>query len=1005
MTDSPAKKPRLTQPVLKGRMSVRDTVESIEDFKATADEIGRDPSDCMREAVRDWTAKTRAIYGLAPYLLGLLAMLVPGFAFAQFTVDDSDLSKRMIIDPLFPELSGAGGTSPFAGAVGAFNSALLIVAGILVAYTLIAGTLSTAHDGEMLGKKWSSIWVPIRTTLGAAAIFPTIGGFSVIQAVVVWLALQGVGIANTAVGAWAINPLAGSEFVPPSEIRQLEQTAAAMFETHVCRASIAQEHAQISANGGAGHLGAVGINVNDWLATKQPLESTSFSGWNLVTPMQFSCGTVLLTKPSAKDFPADSQSDATRNLVNPHEVAKAVFPAHQQALQAMDGRMSALADRFIARTAHGDAGGLTSAELTAEVKSAAQAYADTIAQAAAGEIAKLQSDDFKAALTNDGWVMLGAYFMKISHALDSVKAAVGRTADVRVNRAIPEHFYSTRLLMAEAGQFSEAVVTPGAHTVGGERRSKLWDKVLSLVLEAGRDVDPNGMSGHPVIAAKNTGESMKTWSSAVYAVATVGVGAAGILAGNVAGKGAGSDIAFLGMVELIALPLFSITTMMLLAGILAADVVPMIPFVLWFGVVLAWTILLVEAVIAAPLWAVAHLAPDGDGVVGRGGQGYMLVLSLTLRPVLMVLGFLSAVTLLGVLGEFLNSTFANVFRMNVMQDNGAWGGLWSTIAGVLMYALLMGGMFMALFSLIHKIPDSVLRWIGGGDNMLGQTATPMQGAVEGQSSNMLHTGIAAGAVGNQIGGKMAGMAKEHAANQLRADEQNERQDVAAKGDYDGARSRALDAEERVSDRGASPERSERAAMAQAHVGNAAVNMAARQSPAFGERLAKARVQDEGTGRTAHQDALIASEASTSAGAQPYQRNLAAAQDAFGKAQAHAKAAKEARTADPGTKALLGQGSSRSAVEHAQAQSDALASGAGPHYSSGDDAIAAASKADPSFAEGMASSDPAGFLQERMDQARKRQASMERRLARGDGSAKPMPAADAILQRAQQDGVL
>jgi conjugal transfer/type IV secretion protein DotA/TraY len=49
----------------------------------------------------------------------------------------------------------------------------------------------TANDGEMLGKKWSSLWLPIRTTLGVSMILPIKGGFCAIQLVLIWIAVQG----------------------------------------------------------------------------------------------------------------------------------------------------------------------------------------------------------------------------------------------------------------------------------------------------------------------------------------------------------------------------------------------------------------------------------------------------------------------------------------------------------------------------------------------------------------------------------------------------------------------------------------------------------------------------------------------------------------------------------------------------------------------------------------------------------------------------------------------
>ncbi|MFS8295810.1 hypothetical protein RPF65_24520, partial [Enterobacter hormaechei subsp. steigerwaltii] len=57
-------------------------------------------------------------------------------------------------------------TSPFSPISGVFLAGILAFGGVLAGYTMLAGTLQTAHDGEMLGKKWSSLWIPIRTTLG-----------------------------------------------------------------------------------------------------------------------------------------------------------------------------------------------------------------------------------------------------------------------------------------------------------------------------------------------------------------------------------------------------------------------------------------------------------------------------------------------------------------------------------------------------------------------------------------------------------------------------------------------------------------------------------------------------------------------------------------------------------------------------------------------------------------------------------------------------------------------
>ena len=79
-----------------------------------------------------------------------------------------------------------------------FNTAVLFLGMVFVAYTTVTGTINSAHDGEILGKKMSEIWVPIRTVGGTALVLPLASGYSTLQIGVLWLALQGVGIAERA---------------------------------------------------------------------------------------------------------------------------------------------------------------------------------------------------------------------------------------------------------------------------------------------------------------------------------------------------------------------------------------------------------------------------------------------------------------------------------------------------------------------------------------------------------------------------------------------------------------------------------------------------------------------------------------------------------------------------------------------------------------------------------------------------------------------------------------
>ena len=91
-------------------------------------------------------------------------------AASLFQPVDTDITVNML-KQLFAGLIDGTGDDPLKEAIRVFNSAILIIGGILVTYTIVMGTVGTAHDGEMMGKKFSSVWVPIRTALGTALFF------------------------------------------------------------------------------------------------------------------------------------------------------------------------------------------------------------------------------------------------------------------------------------------------------------------------------------------------------------------------------------------------------------------------------------------------------------------------------------------------------------------------------------------------------------------------------------------------------------------------------------------------------------------------------------------------------------------------------------------------------------------------------------------------------------------------------------------------------------------
>jgi defect in organelle trafficking protein DotA len=115
-----------------------------------------------------------------------------------FTPPATDFSVAYL-ENLFGVVDGVlhGTGSQLMGAMfKVFNGAVLALGGIVILFTIIVGTMNTAHEGEMLGKKWSSVWIPLRSTMGLALLLPKTSGYCLIQIFVMWVIVQGVGAAD-----------------------------------------------------------------------------------------------------------------------------------------------------------------------------------------------------------------------------------------------------------------------------------------------------------------------------------------------------------------------------------------------------------------------------------------------------------------------------------------------------------------------------------------------------------------------------------------------------------------------------------------------------------------------------------------------------------------------------------------------------------------------------------------------------------------------------------------
>ncbi|MAM35482.1 MAG: hypothetical protein CMH28_10455 [Micavibrio sp.] len=227
-------------------------------------------------------------------------------------------------------------------------------------------------------------------------------------------------------------------------------------------------------------------------------------------------------------------------------------------------------------------------------------------------------------------------------------------------------------------------------------------------------------------------------------------------------------------------------TMALTIGFLLYYIIPLLPFMYFFFGVAKWIQTIFEAMVAVPLWALAHLKIDGDGLAGpAAANGYYLLLEIFIRPFLVIMGMIASISIFTAMAFIMNDLW-DLVTVNITgydrytgSDDGAMKFLDIEYyrSGVdvffytLIYTVVLYMMAMATFKLIDQVPNNILRWIGSGaesfaDKIEDNTEQLIRysaiggGTLGGQMSDVLKESTYG--IGSSAGGAAKGMANKMA---------------------------------------------------------------------------------------------------------------------------------------------------------------------------------------------------------------------------------------------------
>ncbi len=623
-----------------------------------------------------------------------------------------------VIDGLRSASGVADGQQSVVGAMmGVFNLAVLFLAMIFVGYTTIKGTVDSAHDGVLLGKKMSEIWVPIRTVGGTAFLLPLGSGFSLIQVGVLWLAVQGVGVADTAWTA-AMSRFAASGTLGQVSLPDARPLAANVLRAEVCMAAMNQQFIAEDRSTRISVLPAVTQTLpNGDVATTWRWGSAEY-----LNPAV--CG--------ALTWQQSSQGALTEDTIRASSAP--ILAAHGNAVAAMIQELRPVAEQIVSwqRPTPG------------AVDVAAAHYVEAIAAAAKTAVdasPDVAQQSFIKHAETGGWVLAGTFFSHMTRVNDTIQSAVNMVPVSKPITIEDKEAKATLQTYQDALAFTDEYLKDRGTAPRASYDEEIQDaksirsaddvwRLLSLPAMTGLDAITTRIAGantSPVTQLRAIGNDIISAGTAIKTVMFAVAGFAGSRAadwtvGNVFNTSEALKT-IQGTVEWASSSLWAL-------GAVLAYYLPAIPAIWWLMGVVRWMAGVAEAVLAAPLMAAMHVHPGGDDLVGRAGPGYLLILAMTIQPVLLLIGLILAAAITYPVGALVNMGF-------LAMVSGITGsssvGIVSLVAWVALYVVMMIVAMHACFAVISAVPDNVMRFVGSqaGAQGIGVQGEKGMGGLEG----------------------------------------------------------------------------------------------------------------------------------------------------------------------------------------------------------------------------------------------------------------------------------
>ncbi|WP_436882973.1 DotA/TraY family protein [Enterobacter asburiae] len=666
-----------------------------------------------------------------------------GFSFEtieQAATRSTDLSRQILV-----MIFGDVVTNPLSTDASLVGQIFFIFNGVvacIACFWFMVLTLKHIVKAGQAGKVFSggaSMIGPVSTLAGFLSLVPTVSGWSLSQLTFLWAAsIMGVGGANVVTDGIVDMMAKGYSLVVQPVTPQTVSTARAIYEMNLCMYSLNTDLATLYSRYGQGGT--------PMMAIKSLPDGFEIGNGNAL------CGSARLPQ-SLPDPSLNWQFPAPVN-VDP------ILSAQRSAMNEMQNTLSQSTSRFVsALVSKQDTGSGNLPDAETDIQKAARAYEDRINQTlkAQGQDSQLVAV-LSAQLKKYGWLSLGSWYQTFATANNKVNDAVKLKPAVTGMSGLgdlgTQDLYRN-VITAYQAQLQNSKYTPPLGTIGTQDIQQAKDATdpnavfvgvfgstalrITNYLAVNTGNSEIGSQMNPLLKMKTIGDYTLGGAESAFTIFT----AVKVFAETESNGfwGAVADAFTLNATEGIKAVVDSFTPLiyfilliLFTTGISLSVFLPLIPFIYWMAGAANWIVSVLVGVTGGTLFSATHIGTENEPG-HRSAYGYIFLIDVMIRPMLMVLGFIFASLTIVAIGTLLDLLFGPAIA-NVQASSIT--GVVTMVGLLLAYARLCTSTVSRVFSLQVSMPDYIISWLGGREaaNILGNVVDSTKSIFAGFSSGV-----------------------------------------------------------------------------------------------------------------------------------------------------------------------------------------------------------------------------------------------------------------------------